>query len=116
MITYGQLFDAVEKNGYRQLFRHLIHVNTAGEVDSACAVGQGLLNLGFTPGQARSIQGRYVSAPYKNDYMSEYKNKRLTTVFRYIETRNDLAKMSLADIAAEGRKVYFDILDEDTGL
>lgn len=49
-ITYKELIDAIEQNGYRRSNGHFIQFKEGTkEVYAACAVGQGLLNLGVKP-------------------------------------------------------------------
>jgi hypothetical protein len=51
-LTVGDIIDAIEKNGYPQGFGHYVQKNEyTGAVESACALGQGMLNLGI--GQRR---------------------------------------------------------------
>lgn len=103
-ITIREFIDAIEKNGYEQIFGDLFdptEVNPrADQIDTskitkACALGQGMLNLNV----------RYV-------YLDESAS---STIFRdflkSVSRRNDLDHLEPAVIAAQVREEFKELLD-----
>lgn len=112
MITYGQLFDAIEKNGYEQAIRVLCDFDTLEDgverVTKACAMGQGLLNLGIKPHNVDSYVGEIVDG----DNFRTPEGRRFNAVYQHIFGLNDDNKFKPRTIARNARKLFANILDE----
>lgn len=91
-ITLGDVFDAIEKNGYPQIRGNFIKYkgdDDTNDVIGACAVGQGALNLGVAPTELGyhlaniKVGDRPLSdAIFSRNDGSKWKCKTIATFFR----------------------------------
>lgn len=115
VITYGDLFDAIEKNGLPQAFGEWFETaesNSRGndtwqplkdEITAACAVGQAALNLNVN---LHSLRDADQNNKWELGLYSDY-----NSVISVIESLNDEDRLPLVDIAAKCRKKYFNLID-----
>lgn len=102
IITVNQLLDAIEKNGYDQYFGDIfsdptVYNETEGRFEayrgSACALGQGILNLGFYTLSADRLTGI------------------VPKIWEAIMTKNDIEEKDIPTIVREIREEFPDDLE-----
>lgn len=107
VITRGDFIDAVEKNGWPQRTDSFFYKNTElgekkwygyrdlniSEISGACAVGQGMLNLGVTETRFEGLSPD---------------NSRFLQKLVYM---NDIDELTIPEIVKKARRVFKDTLN-----
>lgn len=89
-ITLNQLLDAIAKDGYTKAQRAYIRIEDE-KINSACALGQGSLNLKIYPHWSAILP---------------------TDVYDFITAVNDHTSATVKEIAAAARNIFVDRLEE----
>lgn len=100
-LTVGEIIDAIEKNGYKQLFGKW-QSRKDGQIFGGCAMGQGAANLG--------IGYRAV-----NNALDRIQKDGMRLAERII-TLNDREQMPVPEIARKVREEYRSVLNTKTSL
>lgn len=110
-ITYADLFNAIEKNGYEQDFNYYVNNDPFTRViKSACALGQGFLNLkaqypDFIPHDAENFFENL------NRHDDRWNFNVADSLVQWVIDRNDKDHWSIKMICEMGRVKFEDLLN-----
>lgn len=103
--TVGDFIDAMERNGYPQARdgNWIVMTKDETKVRRACAMGQGLLNMGL---DQMDFQHVFREVTYREGY---YIRQNFTSFVMYL---NDTEKLSIKKIAERAREKFKSVLNE----
>lgn len=98
--TKEQVVEAINLGGYPQSTGALLRDDEKGNIDSACALGMGMLNLGVSP----------------TSFWKTLKSLDDNISLGELVDANDLQKKSYKQIARLAKKLWKDSLSEEVGF